>query len=835
MQHPFAALIRALGGTSLVLMGVAAHAQTNVPAPTPPVLTCNTSSTAANVVHNLRDAFNTSNAGAQYNGSTLLYTFPNDSRRYWQAGVEKRFPRNAQAYPLTGSDGVTGSRNVASSTALTGGSGFYDPYPTMPAIDGNWVVMGDQATSGYGSTGENGQKVGMNGQAVQLNHNPNVMYYYKFTFTMDSLMDVNQFGININNMNYGTGLWNSDDRLKGIYVNGQLVGTTNNGGNLSSFSPTSASYTASMAAPGNTFRLPTNTAWKVAHPTAQPLWASGTNTIVFAIMNGGMRSIAGNNDSNFADNTTNTTPSGVVGTSGMNTSQSLLKMLDTSLVQTCIPAIAAPATAASQTSADALNFSGTVTNAITDATTVNVTVRDAGGNVVGVYAAAIDPVTNTYSFVGTGPSGLPPGNYTADATLVNPNDPTGPGVVLSGPTPFTVTAPAITMTQPPNIAAGTTNTITGTVPNKGAATTVDIVLRDAGGNVVDTFLGVLIQPDGSYSVPTNALPVGNYLVEATITGVPPTAAIATSGFSVSAVTVTPPPTHTTTEPSTITGNVQYPGTATTVHVVVTDPNGAKVYEGDVPLDASGNYTVPLNALPTKGTYSITSTVNGAMATGQFEVVQTAVTVGPQPTVDSKQPSHIAGTVTNPGPANTVEVKITDGTGTVVWQGTAPLNPDGTYAVDSSALPKGDYTVTATANGSSATTPLKVTDPPTEVTVTPPGTLTPTQKPNVGGTVQYPGTATSVDLSITDSTGKVVWQGTATLNADGSYSTQAQALPLGDYTVTATVNGKSATTTFSVVAAPVPAPVPTLGQGALVLLSAMLAVFGALRQRRTSRT
>ena len=345
-----------------------AQAQTNVTPPTAPVLTCNANSTTSTVVKNVRDAFNTSNQGTQYKDYTNpaspmvpIYTFPQDSRPYWQAAVEKRAlwtNPNSVGAPTGGSDGVTGSRNVASATFGVSGAGFYDAYPTMPPMDGNWVVMGDVTTSGFNGVNGSGQQV-LNGQLIgmangqyQLNHNPNVMYYYKFTFTMDSLMDVNQFGIKINNMSYGTGLWNNDDRLKGIYINGQLAGTTNNTGDPTQFVSTSSSYNANLATPGNTFTLPTNTAWKLAHPAAQPLWTSGSNTIVFAILNGGMRNPATNTDPNFADSAANTglnDPSNpYYGNTGTNTSLSILKMLDNQLVQDCTPVVSAPATAATR-------------------------------------------------------------------------------------------------------------------------------------------------------------------------------------------------------------------------------------------------------------------------------------------------------------------------------------------------------------------------------------------------------------------------------------------------------------------------------------------------------
>ena len=287
-------------------------------------------------------------------------------------------------------------------------------------------------------------------------------------------------------------------------------------------------------------------------------------------------------------------------------------------------------------------------------------------------------------------------------------------------------------------------------------------------------------------------------------------------------------------PNTITGTVTNYGSATQVDVVVKNSAGAVV--GTYPATITGGvYTVNTPVLP-PGSYTVDTVIHGMSgptASTSYQVLPAAITVGPQPTVNSTQQPHITGTVSNPGPATTVALTITDSHGTVVWSGTAPLLPNGTYAVDSSVLPKGDYTVSATANGVTATTPLKVIDPPTQITVDSPGTLTPSTTPKITGTVQNPGTATTVDLKITDSSGAVVWQGSATINPDGSYSTPAATLPIGDYTVTATANGVSSTATFAVAdPSTLVNPVPTLGAWALMLLSAMVAGLGLIRRRTT---
>ena len=397
-------------GAALLTGAVTVQAQstTNETPPTPPVLTCNQNSITPGVFKDLKDVFTTAAKGNTYVAGTVSHTYTNSNQGYWQIGVEKRAAPGGNGR----TDGTTGSRNNAGPTL---GStipnsppgtdpigGFYDPYPTLPTMDGGWVVLGNNATSGYNQNGNNWQLVGMNA-GFQLNRNPNVMYYYKFTFTMDPLMDLSKFSINIPAAN---GQWGADDRIKGIYVNGQLVGTTNDpatsknnnvistNGKLS-FSTTSSAYTAGLNV-GGQGSLPTNASWAANNPN--PIWKTGINEVVFATMNGGVRDATNITDVNFADSTANNAAGGYPGSnSGMNTSLTLLKILGASPVQDCTvppPTVSAPNPIPVSTSADPLVFTGTVSN-YGSATTVNVTVKDASGTVVGTFPAQIDPATGT--------------------------------------------------------------------------------------------------------------------------------------------------------------------------------------------------------------------------------------------------------------------------------------------------------------------------------------------------------------------------------------------------------------------------------------------------------
>lgn len=865
-----------------------AHAQTTASAPPPPILTCNATSATPNAIKDLGQAFATAKAGKKYTMTSdgaerQVGTFadPNAPRSFWQANVEKvSFDPVAKKAIF---DGVTGSRNyfkngdLRTNDKALGDYGLDPDLKTAGLSAATWTVMGDSTTSGMNfSNAANDWKLGMEGNA-RLNPNPNVIFYYKFTFLLDPLANVDKFGIRIpgGEFTFPNGAtppvtqkgnaWSADDRIRGFYINDQLVsGSIQRAPVDASGTPVNLSDKAWnlnewMAIPAGGHILPSN------ETSGKKLWKPGKNEIVIAVLNGGLpypgaldfrtnsmpsqlNVAIGPNTSTPPQNYNYVIPDASGGTAparnypfmGMHTGISALTVMGASAVADCsapAPVVSKPVPPIATLGTDTpLHFDGTVTN-FGSATTVNVELysvaADGTATLVGTFPAAIDQQTGKYTFQGSGPSGLPPGNYEAIAKLVDPISST-PLAVSADKGALAV--PAIGMNTPASIPAGQTNTISGNVSYPGTATNVTVgvfaVAPDGSQTLVGYFPASINPADGSYSVTTGILPPGNYVTTATIDGVTgPSGPTASGSFIATGISVTPPPTVTTQDPATVTGTVQYPGTATTAHVVVTGPDGTKVFDGPVNLDVNGGYELPLGALGNEGTYTITATANGAVTTASFDVVKTAINVNPLPTADSRTPSRIQGTVTHPGTATTVDLTITDKNGQVVWQGTATLNPDGTYVTDAPALPEGDYTVTATANGSTATTALKVADP--VVTVAVPPTLNPAQSPDISGKVDNPGTATQVTLSIKDDKGQVVWTGSATLNPDGTYSTTASPLPQGSYTVTASVNGKSADATFKVVAAAAAVtPVPTLGQWALMLLSGLLGALGIARSRRS---
>ncbi|MPM43580.1 hypothetical protein SDC9_90257 [bioreactor metagenome] len=750
-------LVRAIGCVSVVCLVAPVFAQaTNVAPPPPPVLTCNNKSTTPGVVKDLRQVFNTAKPGQTYTyvdpyGAESTYAVPGDAalktpQSYWQGNVETW---SQDASGNARKDGTTGSRNfyVNGDTASRSPLGSYNAAATLPTFTNPWIVMGDSATSSLAIDPE--WSVGFS-DAKLLNPNPNVMYYYKFTFVADSDMDLDQFGIRIG---LGGDMWRADDRIKGIYVNNTLVrglSAEEDGNAFADFWVTPGF--------GWAIGLPNNTSWIAQGAGRSAIWQAGTNTVTFAVLNVGLPYPGATNPLGHAGTAIPATgyssreESLAYGYAGAHAGTTLLRVLGATTVQDCTPQpeVSTPLMPSNTlNSADPLRFSGTVNNNDVSATTVEIVVFNDSGDIFRVYPVTItpdpagDPTKGRYAFNGTGPADLPPGDYLAYAQLMDPNGGAEPIAWSPGIFEFTVTAPTITMDAPPSIPENTANTIEGTVGNPGVSSKVDVVVYSVAADGTQTPVGTYQSPldsVGHYTVTTGPLPAGNYNAVATINGMP---------------------------------------------------------------------------------------VNGPSASGLFAV--TAITMAPPPTVTSVDPSTITGTVRFPGTATTANVQITDSQGKVVWQGVAPLDPAGAYSVQASALPTGDYTVTSSANGATASAPLKVIDPPTKVTVTAPPTLSPQQAAKISGTVTYPGAATTVDLKIMDSKGSMVWQGSAALNSDGSYSSAAKPLEIGNYTVTATANGTSATTSFNVV--DMATAVPTLGQWALVLLSMLMAGLGLWKSGR----
>ncbi|QIL72204.1 hypothetical protein G7048_18650 [Diaphorobacter sp. HDW4B] len=549
-------LRRILIGCLMAALGIFSSMSSHAQLLPPPILTCNGQSTTPSVIYpsQLRETLNTYAAGRVENG----YTYVNDNQRRWEIGTE------ILAKPA---DGTTGVLSPASPNG-------YNAPPTIPSLASGWIPLGNFATNGLNAD----YMVGLDGN-FKPNMNPNVMYYVRFQFMMDPMADPSQFGLWFSNVD-------GDDRVKGVYVNGQRVRTTGNANDL-------------YAGLADTSLAPSDTHFQ-----------AGLNEIVWAVLNIGDPT----NPPSYNAQFNNPSITGLrIGNAFVN---------DCTPQPTITPPAVPPGILTPTT---VMSYTGTVTQ-WGAATTVSVYVANSvTSQLYGPYTANIDPITGAYSALNA-PS-LPTGTYITIAMItVPPPTPEGQAVtVQSVLNSFVVIG--LTMTPPPNIDDATIQTISGTVQNPGVATTVNITLTNTATSQTSGPYAATIQPDGSYSVPTELLPAGNYTATATIpgaAGVQATGNFVVTALPVTSITVTPPPTLTPEEKPIINGTVTNPGSATTVVITIVNPTNNQSYGPfTVPIAPDGTYTVTTDALP-PGSYNVTATANGKSATGSFKVIAPVV-------------------------------------------------------------------------------------------------------------------------------------------------------------------------------------------------------------------
>lgn len=128
-------------------------------------------------------------------------------------------------------------------------------------------------------------------------------------------------------------------------------------------------------------------------------------------------------------------------------------------------------------------------------------------------------------------------------------------------------------------------------------------------------------------------------------------------------------------------------------------------------------------------------------------------------------------------------------------------------------------------------------PPPTIAITQPPAQTTSTTPSYTGTIQNPGTATTVDVVVTDASDPTkIYTYLATITGN-TYTIAGVPLAVGNYNIVATLTGTtvSATTTMPVTAAAVVdvAPVPSLGVLGLGLLGAALGALGVRRRQRAA--
>ena len=276
---------------------------------------------------------------------------------------------------------------------------------------------------------------------------------------------------------------------------------------------------------------------------------------------------------------------------------------------------------ASVNTATAPTFSGTASNAPAGST-VTIVIRDAGGNVVDTLTTTTD-AAGAYSITRAAP--LPVGTYTIESAVAGDATPaTGPLVVTA--------APDTALTPPASVNTATPPTFSGTASNAPAGSTVTIVIRDAGGNVVDT-LTTTTDAAGAYSITRAApLPEGTYTIESAVAGdtSPASAPLVITPLALPDTALPPPASVNTTTPPTFSGTASNAPAGSTVTIVIRDAGGNVVDTLTTTTDAAGAYSITRTAPLPEGTYTIESAVAGdaTPATRTLVVTPAGTPAGP---------------------------------------------------------------------------------------------------------------------------------------------------------------------------------------------------------------
>ncbi|QDG37652.1 Ig-like domain repeat protein [Alteromonas mediterranea] len=432
-----------------------------------------------------------------------------------------------------------------------------------------------------------------------------------------------------------------------------------------------------------------------------------------------------------------------------------------------------------------------ITSAI-PGSTVTFTVTDSEGNTQTLAAIVQDDGTFSVDV----PNALADGDFTVDATVLEPTGNTADGSTTGQ---IDATAPTITINAPGSD-NDTTPTLSGTT-DATPGSTVTLTITDSAGNTQT--VTAIVQADGTYSADVPAeLAEGEFTVNASVTDEAGNTATAdTTGVidtTEPAITINAPGSDNDTTP-TLTGTTDAtPGS--TVTLTITDSAGNTqtvtaivqadgTYSADVPAElAEGEFTVNASVTDEAGNTATADT------TGVIDTTEPAITIN-APGSDNDTTPTLTGT-TDATPGSTVTLTITDSAGNTQTV-TAIVQADGTYSADVPAeLAEGEFTVNASVTdeaGNTATadtTGVIDTTAPT-ITINAPGSDNDTTPTLTGTTDAVPGS--TVTLTITDSAGNTQTV-TAVVQADGTYSAVVPAeLAEGEFTVNASVTDEAGNT------------------------------------------
>jgi MYXO-CTERM domain-containing protein len=373
----------------------------------------------------------------------------------------------------------------------------------------------------------------------------------------------------------------------------------------------------------------------------------------------------------------------------------------------------------------------------------------------------------------------------------------------AGPVNFSIdtTAPAVSLTEPSTDARtnATALTIAGTTESD-AAVTVEVF--DASGTVVAT-IAASVDAQGQFDALAENLPEGSYTVVATATdSVGNSEATAPRGFEIDrtapAVSIVSPSAqeHTNDDTPSLQGTSEADAQIT---IEVTDASGNTAFTASVTADGSGQWSVTSATLP-DGDYTVTATASDAAGNQASDDVDVTInTSAPsiaiiEPAAESitSDDTPIVAGSTDPGAM--VSIELYDAARAMVFQADPTVEADGSWSVESTLLPAGEYTVSATATdtaGNDAQTaprsfvintdlPTLVVDNPTADLLTSDGLLT------IDGSTDPDAT---IFVEIHDSSGEVAATPEAAVEGDGSFAAILESgLEEGSYAVEITAVG-----------------------------------------------
>ncbi|MBH0045247.1 Ig-like domain-containing protein, partial [Pseudoalteromonas sp. NZS11_1] len=446
-------------------------------------------------------------------------------------------------------------------------------------------------------------------------------------------------------------------------------------------------------------------------------------------------------------------------------------------------------------------FSGT-TSDVAPGSLVSVLVTDANGESQTLTAVVSED--GTWQVGAT--QAVAEGDFTITATVT---DAAGNEASDTGTGTIDLSAPIIAINTIPD-SADTTPTISGSVQNVPAGTTVTLILTDAGGNTQTITTQTLA--DGSWTADAiNELVEGDFSVNAIVSdeagNQSETSAQGTIDNTAPTITIDALADSNDTTP-TISGTATGEPEGTVVTITVTDEAGNPqiittevladgTFTVDVPNELSeGEFTVEVSVTDTAGNETTATT------TGEVDTLAPVITIDALADSNDTTPT-ISGTATGEPEGTVVIITVTDEAGNPQII-TTEVQADGTFSVDvPNELSEGEFTVevsvTDTAgNETTATTTGEVDTLAPVITIDALADSNDTT-PTISGTATGEPEGTVVTITVTDEAGnpQII---TTEVQADGTFSVDVpNELSEGEFTVEVSVtdtsgNETTATTT-----------------------------------------